>query len=750
MDNTLSRRSFVGQGFALGLGSVVLTGCGGAAGETETSVVDTGASRVPVNVIAPNNTVKTFKWKPLRIGAGGYVTGLDIAPDGTKVVRCDSAGAFIWSKTQNQWNPLLTSASMPAGTWGHDADADSGVYEIAIAPTNSSRIYVVCNKAVFRTDNGGKTFTKTALSGIAAAPNDNYRSTGRKMAVDPVNPDIVLVATQSTGLMMTADGGNSWQRVASIPNATSESGLRISYDPTTVSGNTTRRVYVFSAGHGVYVSNDGGATFTPTPGSPRDVRHMVCDQRGTVWATDGDSVANARRFDGVAWAPVPAADAPFKTIAINPANSSHIVLGTGGGAISQSFDRGLTWTGVTAGAASGRRVANDIPWLAWTNELYMTSGDIRFDPTENNKLFFAEGIGVWWMNPPATKVAYDIVSQSVGIEQLVSNQFVVPPGGKPIYLAWDRPIFRIDNPDVYPRTHGPDNKVAIISGWGGDYSPTDPNFIVALINFWGVDESGYSTDGGQTWQQFAAKPTELAAGKIGGSIAAGSSDNFMWLPNNNGNPWYTKDRGRTWNQSSVPGVPTSGETGWGWAYYLHRYALVADKVSPSTFYLYNYLNSNGGIFRSTDGGATFQRVYAGEVSPFSGFNAKLGSVPGQAGHLFFTSGPQSGSGASPIPLMRSTDGGANWQPVTNMEEVYAFGFGAPAPGKTYPAIYTAGFYSGKFGYWRSDDNAASWVALGNNPLDNADGPKAIAGDPNEYGKVYVGFGGSGAVYGAIS
>src|SRR5207244_5575668 len=45
-------------------------------------------------------------WKPLDIGGGGYVTGIDIAPDNTMVVRTDTYGAYIWNGTQ--WQQLIT------------------------------------------------------------------------------------------------------------------------------------------------------------------------------------------------------------------------------------------------------------------------------------------------------------------------------------------------------------------------------------------------------------------------------------------------------------------------------------------------------------------------------------------------------------------------------------------------------------------------------------------------------------------
>jgi hypothetical protein len=87
--------------------------------------------------------------------------------------------------------------------------------------------------------------------------------------------------------------------------------------------------------------------------------------------------------------------------------------------------------------------------------------------------------------------------------------------------------------------------------------------------------------------------------------------------------------------------------------------------------------------------------------------------------------------------------------VPNVLECYACGFGKASTSTGYPAIYIAGYLSGKWGIYRSDDNAATWVSLGANPLGNADTIKTISGDMQTYGKVYVGFGGSGSVYGML-
>ena len=59
-----------------------------------------------------NVTATIDDWQPLKVGAGGWLTGIDIAPDDTMVVRTDTYGAYIWNGTQ--WQQLVTSTSMPS------------------------------------------------------------------------------------------------------------------------------------------------------------------------------------------------------------------------------------------------------------------------------------------------------------------------------------------------------------------------------------------------------------------------------------------------------------------------------------------------------------------------------------------------------------------------------------------------------------------------------------------------------------
>jgi len=692
--------------------------------------------------------VDIAKWNVLKIGAGGFVTGIDIAPDGTKVIRTDTYGGYVWDAAAATWRQVLTAQSLPTEEAG--SDMAGGIYEIAVAPSRSSRLYMLHSGQVFRSDDGGRVWTRTSfrrVPGIDA--NASTKLFGRYIAVDPSDPDVVYVGTPANGLWFSGDGGATWSHVDGIPPA-SASGLiqggghLVGFDRSSaVSGGRTQGIYATSYGTGVYHSVDGGRSWTLTPDTPKTHQHLVVDRAGTVYLTDnGGGASNVSRFDGRTWSQLPVGKRGH-SIAVDPANLAHVVIGIDSGDLIISTDGGAHWAGPTF--KYGERRATDVPWLAWTNEIYMSNGDMAFDPSGSNSLYFAEGIGVWHCNPPDRLGPVVWQSQNAGIEELVGNMVVAAPGGKPLALAWDRPVFRVEQPDVYPATHGPDNANALIMGWSADWAAPSPDTIVAVMN-WQTDVSGVSRDGGRTWQRFASLPDEVPA-KIGGGIAAASDDNYVWVPSNNGNPWRSVDGGAHWTRIAIAGVPTAGDTGWGFAYFLNRQIVAADRVRPDTFYLYNSgtpaAPSAAGLYRSVDKGATWIRVYQGEIARLSAFNALLKTVPGHAGHLFFSSGRLSRAAS---PFMRSTDGGSTWTPVAGFASVHAFGFGAAFPGRDYPAIYVAGYNGPEWGLWRSIDNAESWAKIGDFPLGSLDTIKSIEGDKVKVGTVYIAFAGSGFAY----
>jgi hypothetical protein len=150
------------------------------------------------------------------------------------------------------------------------------------------------------------------------------------------------------------------------------------------------------------------------------------------------------------------------------------------------------------------------------------------------------------------------------------------------------------------------------------------------------------------------------------------------------------------------------------------------------------------------------------------------TVPGQSGHLFFTAGPQ-GGGAAYHPatnqLWRSCNGGTTMQAVAGFFEPVAIGHGAPAPTKSYPAIYVVGWYSATntrstaiYGIYRSIDDpnngvggvgsgttctlgSNTWTKIGDYPRGWMPGVGDITADPSIYGQVYVNLKIGGFAYG---
>lgn len=708
-----------------------------------------------------------YDWQPLRIGGGGWLTGLDISADGsTRVVRTDTYGAYLWDAGTSRWIQLVTSESLPVDEV--DVERAQGVYEIRVAPSQPNRLYMAYDGRVFRSDTRGSRWSATAFPRVSTMdPNDAFRTWGEKMAVDPVNPDHVLVGTPRDGLFVTRDGGASWRKVAAVPASGQYKqgwpGITgIAFDPDSgVDAGLTRGIYVASSAYGVYHSADAGSSWTHLTenSGPQSVLHASV-AGGAYFATSPDlqhtKPNGVWKYSSAGWQDINPGGQYWHSIAIDPRDTKRVVLGSDGGFLNVSANGGASWSGPVWQVS---RKADDVPWLAWTSEEYLSNGTMRFDPQEPDRLWFAQGIGVWWSTlRGATPQSILWTSSTRGIEQLVANAITAPPGGKPVLASWDRALFTVDDPSTFPSTHGPTRRFNM--GWQVDYTSSDPNTLVAFVSDLrgqggdGLDlQSSFSHDGGRTWVPFPTMPLGSRSSweTFGfGTGAASSPMNVLWVPSGKRAPYVTHDGARTWSKVVLPGVPDTpqGWEGLHWVYYLNRHIAAADRVRPNTFYLYH---TPKGLFRSVDGGAAWILVHAGEIEPLSGFNASLRAVPSHEGHLFFTTGPQTGETRAPTGrFMRSIDGGTSWSAVPDVLEVHAFGFGAPAGPGRYPQIYIAGWVEGKYGIWRSDDEAESWTQIGGFPLGSFDQVKAIDGDKNTPGRVYVGFQGSGYVYGSPS
>ena len=160
----------------------------------------------------------TMTWGTLRIGGGGFVSGI---VTGKKVMyaRTDVGGAYRYNYDTETWEQLF----------GFITDADRGMLSVdamAIDPTDDNTVYFLCGCAyfsdartsIFKTTDGGNTFEEYDVTDLIQVFGNGWgRQCGESIAVDPDHPNIIYaggdVALSNAGLIKSTDGGKTWKPV---------------------------------------------------------------------------------------------------------------------------------------------------------------------------------------------------------------------------------------------------------------------------------------------------------------------------------------------------------------------------------------------------------------------------------------------------------------------------------------------------------------------------------------------------------
>jgi hypothetical protein len=265
---------------------------------------------------------------------------------------------------------------------------------------------------------------------------------------------------------------------------------------------------------------------------------------------------------------------------------------------------------------------------------------------------------------------------------------------------------------------------------GLDYAGKEPTVLARVGNVWGEGKHGaFSSDGGKTWAPFASEPK---GGETGGVVAiSADASTILWAVKKE-TPVYTRSRGASW--SKIVGLPNPVESA-GWVPVNLRPA--ADRVNPKKFYVLD--SAAGKVYVSTNGGANFEETVSGlpELPDYSRTSGSIEAAPGLEGDVWVTSSKD---------VYRSTDSGNSFKELGTVEESHALGFGKAAPGRNNPSVYLVGKVKGTAGFFRSDDLGVTWVRL-NDDLHQFGFVGTITGDLKRFGRVYIGTGGRGILYG---
>jgi len=322
--------------------------------------------------------------------------------------------------------------------------------------------------------------------------------------------------------------------------------------------------------------------------------------------------------------------------------------GTGGG-VWKTTDAGLSWLPVSdaffkTGSVGAIAVAPSDP-----NTIYVGMGEacVRGNASNGDGVYKSVDAGRTWRN--------------VGLQQTYHIGAVVvhPKNPDIVYVAalghlWgpnaERGVYRsTDGGQTWKQvlTRGPDTGAADIA-----MDPSNPRVLYAGFweasrKPWRLDSGGpnsgiwKTTDGGDTWQDLSHAPglPRGVEGRIGVTVSPANTER-VWaiVEAADGGVFRSDNAGRTWSKQNAEN--DLRQRAW---YYSH---IFADPKSADTVYV-----NNVGMWKSTDGGRTFQ-----QMRPPHGDNHDLWIAPENPQRMIL-----SNDGGATI----TADGGETWSTEDN-------------------------------------------------------------------------------------
>jgi photosystem II stability/assembly factor-like uncharacterized protein len=694
-------------------------------------------------VVAPASVKDApYRWKSVAVVAGGFISGIDFSPieRGLAYVRTDIGGAYRWDAKGEKWVPLQD--------WLTKQDWNLyGVESIGVDPVDSKRVYLACgtytnewggNGAILRSDDQGRTFERTDLP-FKNGGNEDGRSMGERLAVDPNDHRILFFGTRLNGLWRSEDFGKTWLRIDGFPMEGVESGLGLGivvFDPRSGSkGKASQTIYVGAASNrdGLLRSLDGGKSWSATPGQPTHMfpHHAFLAKNGVLYVTYTHGPGPNGVDDGAVWkldtntgnwtdiSPVKPHHGKeggfgYAGLTVDPNHPETVMVSTmdrwnPGDDVFCSHDGGQSWVGLREHSHRNSSISPYVTWNQPQASFGWWIGALALDPFHPSTVLYGTGATIWGTDDAdAAETQWRVWAQ--GIEETADIDLLSPMVGPHLisglgdiggFTHRDLDQTPADGMTVHPMSNNTDCLAE---------AGSTPGFVVRVGRGSEQPQGGYSIDGGLTWKQFPSAP---AGRRQSGSIAVSADGKaIVWAPEGSA-PYWTTDFGVTWTEGE--GAPKGVQ-------------LVADPLIAGRIYA---LAGDGSLYVSEDGGKAF-KAGASHLPK----HERMRAVIGQTKDLWLPC--ESG-------LLRSTDGGLSFSAVTGVDSAESVGFGRAAPGSSYPAIYLNGRVQGQDGVFRSDDLGSNWVRISD--AKHEYGTRGVVtGDPRIYGRVYMGTNGRGVFY----
>jgi len=502
-------------------------------------------------------------------------------PTDPDIIYIAAAGGGVWKTADGgvNWTPLTDG--LPTTYSG----------ALAFDPTNPDIIYYGTGElhycgdcypgdGLFKSTDGGATWTKIATTYDVGS----YVS---RIAIRPDNPDVIFVAN-NYGLARSTDGGTTWSSVFSTNDVNS----------VVINPRYPDSMFIGVYQYGVYVSTDGGDNWTqitnlPTSGIGRVEVALYPQNPSYILASFSDASTGGlyglylSTDGGATWSQLPAPDYLLSqgtydhAITFHPYDSTIIFAGgvfpydASHNGIVRSLDGGSTWEDVTDRDPYGT-VHPDIHFFAW-------GADTALYVASDGGLWRSRDLGNTWEN----------LNENLGITQFYTVDIKPDYSGLVIggtqdngtalyYDVWGEGwqnvrggdggpvLWLLSMPDSFLTTYINMTSLSMYEWTGSDFSyvsyigtpwsgdpacwtcgplKSEPTGTSPVV-YAGTDKVYRSDDGGFTWNAISG---DLTAGYLV-SMAISKTTDTIYVGTSEGELAVSFDGGVTWTYRTLPDV----------------------------------------------------------------------------------------------------------------------------------------------------------------------------------------------------
>jgi photosystem II stability/assembly factor-like uncharacterized protein len=523
------------------------------------------------------------------------------------------------------------------------------------------------------------------------------------LAIDPHNPSALYAGT-SLGIFKSMDGGASWissnsglpkGTLGPVPNPDGQYPATYSL---TIDPQNPSTIYAvvnnFNApGLSLFKSTDGGGSWSPAgSGLPESRIVLAIDPQNpsTVYAGTGQGVF--KTIDGGAnWSPVNSGLPPFlvepytpvNSVVIDPLDPAAVYVAFGnllGGKVFKSVNAGASWSDASSGLPEGAFVSSlqidpQIPavlyagtttgvfksadggttWRQANSGLVATwISDVAIDPRNSSTLYAATSRGL----VKTIDGGANWSPSNSGLAGAGAPLAIDPQNKNTVFAAGCIAVFTcglVKSADGGTTWSASWIAQDFISNWITALAIDPQNSNLVYMTTQGFDECGMETlyesvDGGVSWSHTLFKDLGVTGSCVLSLAVDPQNSGQLYTAFQRGGVFKSTDAGATWNESNsglMPGTPL---------FVSSAVALAIDPASPTTIYTV----SASGVFKSADGGINWNSASLGLPDWSSGladccFRPRLAVDPTNSARVYLGIAVD---GAQHV--FQSSDSGASW------------------------------------------------------------------------------------------